>query len=767
MTWRKRLAIWRNRLYLYPAPDPMERGRLFWIATGLVALAAAIFSVYFISVHIGRQDSYITSAEDLGTYDQAIWNIMHGPFIHQTVCNIVSDTNCFSLSGIPRFAIHFEPILFPVSLLYLVIPGPKTLLVLQTLVVASGAFPAFWLARLRLRNEVAAVGIAFLYLLYPALQQAEIFDFHAVTLTCALLLFTLYFMYTRRTVWLFVFAILSMACKEEIPLVILFFGLWSILFQQRWRTGLSLVGLSIAWLGLLVLVYHFASPTGRPLLASRYAYLGSGPLQILHTVLRHPLSLLHQHVLDQPHRQYLRVLLAPAAYLPLLAPWVFVLAVPSLAINLFSSDPNQYLGIFQYSAEIVPVLVFSTIEAIVFIVWLVKWFARQIREQRAAPVAHKLENVEEKNEAQGENQDSENQGIREGRPFPVTKRRTRYGGYGRSAWAPWVQPVALCLLVGLTLFTAMHEDVTYGAMPFSRGFSWPHITAHEQLAGQFEAMIPGSASVSAQTNLVPHISERARVYLFPYGDDVADYIFLDVTNATYPYTSPKYITEVKRVLLSGNYGVAAAQDGYLLLKRGLPPPGLAPTSTAQAGADAQVNLPDAFCSFARVSQQEVQHALQVDFTPAQAVNSNSAVSLVGYSVAPPQSFGVDTRFMQVTAYWKVNSVSTPPLRVQTLLTNQNGKEEFSSVDFPIIAWCPTITWQPGTIVRTVSSPLYLGNLPLGLAHVGLALLPSNVPLGTITTNTNRVPLHIVSAPAGVSALQGTNAVMIDSFTIVP
>src|SRR5207237_3211494 len=113
-------------------------------------------------------------------------------------------------------------------LVSLIICGADRVLCLQTLVVASGAFPAFWLARLRLRNELAAVGIAVLYLLYPALQQAEIFDFHAVTLTCALLLFTLYFMYTRRTVWLFVFAILSMACKEEMPAVIAMFGLCSI-----------------------------------------------------------------------------------------------------------------------------------------------------------------------------------------------------------------------------------------------------------------------------------------------------------------------------------------------------------------------------------------------------------------------------------------------------------------------------------------------------------------------------------------------------------
>src|SRR5436305_9488837 len=288
MTWRKRLVVLRNRLYLYPVPEPMPRTRFFWLATSLVGLVVILFSGYFILLHLGRQDAYLTPAEDLGTMDQAVWSLTHGQLFHQTVCNIVSDTNCTSLNGVSRFAIHFEPILFLVSLFYLIVSGPKTLLVLQTLVVAGGAFPAFWLARLRLRNELAAVGIAVLYLLYPALQQAEIFDFHAVTLTCALLLLTLYFMYTRRTVWLFVFAILSMACKEEIPLVIAFFGLWSIVFQQRWRSGLGLVLLAIGWVGVSFWAYRHFSPTGHPLLASRYTYLGNGPVEILRNVLLHP-----------------------------------------------------------------------------------------------------------------------------------------------------------------------------------------------------------------------------------------------------------------------------------------------------------------------------------------------------------------------------------------------------------------------------------------------------------------------------------------------
>jgi uncharacterized membrane protein len=565
------VATWRKRLNLYPPPEPLPHTRVFWLATGLVTLLVLLFSAYFIFYLTGRQDAYFTNAEDLGIMDQAIWNTLHGHLLHQSICNIVSDTNCYSLQGITRFAIHFEPILFPISLLYLIWPTPKTLLVLQTLVVASGAFPAFWLARLRLRNEWAAVAIALLYLLYPAQQNAVIFDFHAVTLTSALLLFTLYFMYTRRTAWLFVFAILTMACKEEIPLFVAFLGLWSMLLQRRWRSGLLLILLALAWTCLALFVIHLNSPTGQSLLASRYAYLGNNPLQIAHTFFVHPFSILKSHVLDRAHRTYLASLFAPAGYLPLLAPWILVLALPTLALNLLSSDPGMYSGLFQYNAELVPTLIFATIEAMMLILWVAQWSIRRgggsaalggdpwvacrtlifpgigsLIPTRGDPRVPSLPN-----------------------PAPAPTERAPLHRY--------LHIVLLTMMLIYVLFTVIREDYTGNAMPFAQGFRWPRITAHTELAQHFIDLIPPTASVSAQSRLVPHLSQRLNVYMFPYADDRAAYILLDVTGDKYPYFNAQaYTREVKKVLQSGNYGILASGNGYFLLKHGLPAPGVLP-----------------------------------------------------------------------------------------------------------------------------------------------------------------------------------------------
>ncbi|HEY0753427.1 MAG TPA: DUF2079 domain-containing protein [Ktedonobacteraceae bacterium] len=738
-SWRKRFAIIKSRFYLYPAPESMKHTRWFWIATGLVTSLALAFAAFYIIYMARMQDAFRTPAEDVGIMDQAVWSITNGHLLQQTICNIVSDTNCYNVGGFSRFAIHFEPILFPLSLLYALWPGPKMLMVLQTLVVASGAFPAFWLARLRLRSELAGAAIAALYLLYPELQQAEAGYFHAVVLTSALLMFTLYFLYTRRTIWLFVFAILSMACKEEIPLVIAMLGLWSLVFQQRWRSGLGLVALAVVWVALSLLIFRVYSPTGHPLLSSRYAYLGSGIFEIVRTIVTQPVSLIKQHIFEHAHFYYIRLLFSPVNYLSLLAPWVLIIAVPSLLLNLFSSDPNMYQGTAQYNAEIVPVLVFATIEALVMVVWLVQWLFTKAQAEFAPAAAAKA--------TAGQTALASSEPVQ-----ALPDRRTNSSSH-------WLQPAVLFVLVAITLLGVLRHDQTYGVMPYSQDFIWPQVTSHDAQAQRFINMIPATASVSAQSSLVPHLSKRTNIYMFPYADDQADYDFLDVTSDNYPYAPIDYRNVVRTLLLHGNYGIVASGDGYLLLKHGLPGPGLSPVSPATDGINALPNLPEDFCSFTQVAPQTGTNLLRVDFMPRVQGRTTGKVSLVGFQVNRPGAF------LQVVTYWKVSQGFIPPLHLYTSVLNSADQEVFGTDNFAGSFWCPSSTWQPGTIVQMRTDLLYIGDVPKGLSHLALSLLPYSATSGTISSSNQGLALLIVQAPATVSAVQGRNLLQLQTFTL--
>ena len=737
-SWRKRLSVLLSRLYLYPAPESMPRTSLFWLATGVVALFVLAFSIFFILFNTGQHDAFLTHGEDLGIMDQVVWSVWHGQFFHQSICNPISDTNCYgnlNLTGISRFAIHFDPMLILISPFYFVVPNPKTLQVIQVLVVASGAFPAFWLARLRLRSELASIAIAALYLLYPALQWATIFDFHAVTLTASLLLFTLYFMYTRRTILLFVFAILAMSCKEEIPIVIALYALWSIVFQRRWRSGIALIVIAAIWTGVGLYVVHISSPTGHSLLASRYTYLGNSPLQVIKNVLRHPISLLKEHVFEHDHFLYLRTLFAPTAYLALLAPWVWVLALPTLALNLFSTNGSQYSGLYQYDAEMIPVLIFSTIEALVLIVWLVQKILARLRvrlEERHTELS-----------------------------FPVKR-------------ADWIaHSGALLVLLCLILFAVYHADYERGTAPFSQQFKWPVQQAHDDFAQPIINMIPATASVSAQSNLIPHISHRSHIYQFPYGDTVADYIFLDTTSDITPfYGSNDYINEAKNVLLSGNYGIVTARDGYLLLKRGLPAPGVSALSPVQPGTSTSntlvlPNLPNSFCSYINVSSNNVKNHMDVAFTDS--TTSHATMDLIGYNVDAPAPFSVSSDSLTVTTYWKIIDPLNMPLQIVSFMTDKNGNEYQGTADFPAVSWCQTDTLKAGMMIQLTSRlfNVQANRVPVGIAHVSIALVPLVQNGRTIMDVKSRLPLRIVQAPQSVSLTHGTNAVQITTIKTIP
>lgn len=681
------LARLRDRTY--PPLEPMPPGRWPRIALGIVAVMAVAFVAFFAAYLFALHDAYLTHAEDLGIMDQAIWNTVNGAPLHQTVCNIVSDTNC--LGDISRLAIHFEPILFPLSLLYLIAPSPKTLQLVQAVVVAAGAFPAFWLAARRLRSAFAGIAFAAAYLLYPALQAAVTYDFHAVTLAAAFLLFALYFMLARNNTGLVIASVLAMSTKEEVPLAVLLIGLSVALLQRRGRLGWGLVALSVAWIAVEVVIMRAASPLGRSPTAGRYAYLGGSPVDIVANLLGHPLDTFRAYILERNHQLYLRSLLAPLAYLPLLSPLTLLIAVPALAINLLSSNPAMYSGIYHYNAEIVPVMILAGIESVALLGGAVGWGWRRVTSRMGAT---------------------------------VTAWSARTPGWMRGMTAA---RLAILLATLLTLGFSVRAQAQHGYTPLTAGFAWPQQTAHARLADRFIQMIPADASVSAQSDLVPHLSHRRFIYLYPYRARESDYILLDVTGNLYPQaTAPQaYASQVRGLLTGGAYHLVAAEDGYLLLKRG---------AGATLNPADPYGLPESFYSFTTAAS--VPRATGISFGPS--------LELVGYDVSPAPRLYVNNPYLTVTTYWRVTRPLGEGYMPELVFTRADGSE-YVSRDFASTTWRPMSQWQPGTIYAVRSWPLLLTSREAGTLRLGARVRVSG-PSGAFTP----VPAQVRGAASGAA-----------------
>lgn len=476
---------WRRK-----ASDPRLLAAVVWTA---ILLYVVVFSFLTVLKH----EAFETTAFDLGNMDQAVWNSLRG--------RLLPFTN-WGEEG-TRLAYHVDPILILISPLYLVYSDPRTLLVLQTVVVALGAWPIYLLARERLGTNPAVLVFPLSYLLYPALEAANMFDFHPTTLVAGLFPFAFYFLEKRRYALFFLLAVLVMCCKEEMPLLVAMLGLYALLLQRNWRVGSAAIALGMVWfvVAVYVIIPHF-NPEGHSPYLGSYSHLGEGPMGILKTALTDPMAIVRT-LFTREKLVYLRDLFTPVGFLCLFGPQVLLLCLPTLGIILLSSDPQVYtLEKFHYASPLVPVVVLSAVYGTAFL--------------------------------------------------------------SRKLSAKWHVPGkrSLYFISGFVLLCTLLYHGARGFTPVGGNFALPTVTDHDRLAKEFFALVPQEAVVSAQSRLNPHLSQREKIYMFPRVED-AEYVFFDVTADSWPIHPNDQYRLYRALITEEGFGVLAAGDGYILLHR--------------------------------------------------------------------------------------------------------------------------------------------------------------------------------------------------------
>lgn len=528
----------------------------------LAAVWALIFAygIYFSAFSIQRHRAFLTNASDLGQIDQAIWNSLQGRPLEFT-----RRTGEQSI----RLTDHVEPIFVLISPILLLYDNVEALLILQSFVIALGALAVFWIARAKLtavelnlaaepgrehgnrhrQIECAGVLFAALYLLFPALEAANLAEFHAVTFVPAFALFAYHFGSQKMWGWFALFAILLLLVKEEIALLVMmlsgFFAVSNFKFQisnfntlpARFisylktapRVPLVFTVLSVVWFlaTVFVIIPHF-NALGRSPYTCRYVVSEECPEVVRGLFLPERLGYLFQ-------------LLASSGFVSLLDPVALLLGAPLLLANVISNYPAQYSGTFHYSAPVVPYFVLAAIGGSA-------WLAHKMARKR--------------------------QGERDSHSF---------------ARSP-------LLLIPLGVFViAVAYHVLVGYTPIARAYELPEITARNELFQRFAKQIPRDAKLSTTPSLHPHLSHRQVLYRYPVVND-ADYVLLDVNESDRGIPS-EFRVAYDELLANGTFGVADAADGYVLLKRGAP----------------QKNLPDAFYELFRANEQPPQFSAQIDF----------------------------------------------------------------------------------------------------------------------------------------------------------
>lgn len=479
-----------------------------------VAATVLIYFLFFSVITVMRHASFSSTAYDLGIFDQTIWGYSQGEMLLNTVrgMNILGD--------------HMHPILFIFAPLYKFLPMPETLLVLQSLALALGALPIYWIARKRIGTTAAAL-ISASYLLYPSLQYINMFDFHPEAFAIPLLLFALYFADARKYAAAIAMLALTGLSKEHFPLALASVGVYVFLAQKKRLLGTLMAAAGVVWFLVnfkILLPYFYGGSQYAHLLS--YGYLGSSIGNAAKNAVLHP-QLIIGNLLAADKLAYLGLLFLPlgAAAAVIMGLPYLLLAAPFFAINLLRSQDLTTAILYQHNAELIPFIYFAAVMGAKRLVRLLSLL--------------KLSNTR----------------------------------------------VAIGVFVLLTAVTA---SAVYG--PFATIYDVKqfaqneHVRTGKLLLGE----IPKDASVSADPLLLPHLTHRKEAYMFPnpfimfmYGKEFwllqngtaedqnkVDYVVMDLSRTSPSYSAELYANFVAEFLNNRNYGLVKLEDSYALFKKG-------------------------------------------------------------------------------------------------------------------------------------------------------------------------------------------------------
>jgi uncharacterized membrane protein len=495
-----------------------RRKRVYCFLFVLAGLYAGAFSYYSITRHVNLN----SGIDCLGFYSQAVW----------LFSNFKAPLSSF-YNNINVFTDHMTLILVFLSPFYRIYSDPITLLILQSVLLSSGVFPIYWLAKDNLNSNFLAISLCIGYLLYPALQFANLYDFHPVNIATPLLLFTFYFFHKRFYFKYFIFLLLALLCREDVVPIVFFLGIYIFFYERKKKIGVITISISLAWFYFAYWIFlpyitsgeHSKLNTGS---FGLYTDLGSSIGEIISTILLHPLFILKK-ILILEKIGYIVLLLLPLCFISLFHPPTFLIGFSMIMGNMLSQNIFMSTIRFFYTATITPFIFISCIYALRFL----------LSKQSF------IDNI-------------------------IGKTGLTYA-FSRSN--------LVIAFSSAILFSSIASSVLYGPLPYSLDpYSDEFLVKKEGVRAAKEAfkLIPPDASISAASNLGAHFSDREKVFHFPFPfgylppSEEPEYVFINLAK---PYCGTRIQREkfneiLKELLFQRNYGVFYFKDGYTILKKG-------------------------------------------------------------------------------------------------------------------------------------------------------------------------------------------------------
>jgi uncharacterized membrane protein len=238
-----------------------------------------------------------------------------------------------------------------------------TLLILQAIFLGLGALLIFLIAK-RALDDSWALLIGFVYLIYPGLIFANLYEFHPPVFAVTFLLSMLYFYLRQRFLLMTIFSVLALLCQENIALILCVFFIYALLSRRtsgkRYIIGALFLCSFLWFLSCIYLIMPFFAKEDMLYFKLFYSHIGGGPKAILSFFFTHPLKTLG--ILFEGHKiQYLVDLFGPLCFLSLAGSEFLFAILPAFLQHLLSLRYTEQIISLHYALEMIPFIFVAAI----------------------------------------------------------------------------------------------------------------------------------------------------------------------------------------------------------------------------------------------------------------------------------------------------------------------------------------------------------------------------------------------------------------------
>lgn len=426
---------------------------------------------------------------------------------------------------------HFSPFIFLMLPLYALAPIPQTLLIMQTIAIALSGLPIYLIAKIILGKDKAwtALLVSFLWLVNPLVHNMNFFEFELMAFAVLGFLWVMW-AYLAQRPWLFIIAsLLTLSIREDFVFILFVFTFLALLEKRSLVWKIAPVALSACWGILAFASISMFAPHNSYKFLRYYGWLGGTDLtSIAMSFIMHPIQVL-LHICTWYNIEFVFGLLFPLFF--------FVNFKNKYSLLLITPAAQIMLAGFGGSGLILSTYYAGYLVAILFLLCIVQ--------------------------------------IKKFKPEELPQ------------WVP-IELRSRKVIYAIIAFAAVYSSLAYGSIAGAASM-WhkPHqIAAKNTLL----SMVPADAAVATTYSLLPSLSSRQYIYLFPYAaigknqyaledyrlPDNTEYLLIDwdemvlaqmhfsQNNAFSPYadTVPDHLKEIL-----SQYSIIAGDSSLTLMKK--------------------------------------------------------------------------------------------------------------------------------------------------------------------------------------------------------